>query len=37
MVDDILVNKAATIKRCVARATEEYAADPEGFADNFTR
>ncbi len=37
MVDDILVNKAATIERCVARAKEEYAADPEGFADNFTR
>jgi hypothetical protein len=24
MPDDILVNKAATIERCVARAQEEY-------------
>ena len=37
MVDDILVNKAATIERCVARAREEYAADPATFASNFTR
>lgn len=37
MVDDVLVNKAATIERCVARAREEHAADFEGFATNFTR
>lgn len=37
MVDDVLINKAATIERSVARALEEYAADPEGFAHNFTR
>jgi uncharacterized protein YutE (UPF0331/DUF86 family) len=37
MVDDVLINKAATIERCVARAREEYQADPEGFADNHTR
>ena len=37
MVDDVLVNKAATIERCVARAREEYAADPATFATNFTR
>lgn len=37
MVDDILLNKAATIERCVARAREEYRADPDGFAGNFTR
>lgn len=37
MADDVLINKAATIERCVARAREEYAADPEGFALNFTR
>jgi uncharacterized protein YutE (UPF0331/DUF86 family) len=36
-MDDVLINKAATIERCVARAREEYAADPEGFAHNFTR
>ena len=37
MLDDILVNKSATIERCVARAREEYAADPSSFATNFTR
>lgn len=37
MADDVLINKAATIERCVARAREEYAADPAGFATNFTR
>lgn len=37
MVDDVLVNKAATIERCVARAQEEYNADPASFATNFTR
>ena len=37
MVDDVLVNKAATIERCVARAREEYNADPASFATNFTR
>lgn len=36
MADDVLINKAATIERCVARAREEYAADPVGFATNFT-
>jgi uncharacterized protein YutE (UPF0331/DUF86 family) len=37
MVDDVLINKAATIERCVARAREEYAANPTGFATDFTR
>lgn len=37
MADDVLVNKAATIERCVARAREEYEADPATFATNFTR
>lgn len=37
MADDVLINKAATIERCVRRAREEYAADPAGFASNFTR
>ena len=32
MVDDVLLNKAATIERCVARAREEYEANPAGFA-----
>jgi uncharacterized protein YutE (UPF0331/DUF86 family) len=37
MADDVLLNKAASIERCVARAREEYAIDPSGFATNFTR
>lgn len=37
MVDDVLLNKAASIERCIARALEEYNADPSGFATNFTR
>lgn len=37
MVDDVLVNKAAVIERCVARAREEYAANPAGFATDYTR
>jgi len=37
MADDVLVNKAATIERCVKRAREEYERDPAGFATDFTR
>lgn len=37
MTDDVLLNKAATIERCVARARDEYNASPETFATNFTR
>ena len=37
MADDVLLNKAAAIERCVARAREEYACDPATFATNFTR
>lgn len=37
MTDDVLLNKAAMIERCVARAREEYAANPQGFAADFTR
>jgi uncharacterized protein YutE (UPF0331/DUF86 family) len=37
MADDVLINKAATIERCVRRAREEYAVDPASFAGNFTR
>lgn len=37
MTDDVLLNKAATIERCVARAREEFNADPQTFATNFTR
>lgn len=37
MADDVLLNKAASIERCVARAREEYVTDPDGFSTNFTR
>ncbi len=37
MADDVLINKAASIERCVARAREEYGSDPAGFAISFTR
>ena len=37
MDDDVLINKAATIERCVARAREEYARDTATFATDFTR
>ena len=36
-MDDVLINKADTIERCVARVREEYDRDPESFATNFTR
>lgn len=37
MADDVLINKSATVERCVARVREEYACDPANFATNFTR
>lgn len=37
MIDDVLINKAASIERCVARVREEYQADPASFADNHSR
>ncbi|GGX58356.1 type VII toxin-antitoxin system HepT family RNase toxin [Saccharospirillum salsuginis] len=37
MTDDVILNKVATIERCVQRAREEYEAEPETFATNFTR
>lgn len=37
MADDVLINKAATIERCVARAREEYQREPATFASDFTR
>ncbi|MBB6086805.1 type VII toxin-antitoxin system HepT family RNase toxin [Wenzhouxiangella marina] len=36
-MDDVLINKSATIERCVARAREEFDGDPEQFAVNVTR
>lgn len=37
MVDDVLINKAASIERCVRRAREEYHREPATFAADFTR
>lgn len=37
MVDDVLLNKASTIERCVARAREEYDRAPDTFDSDFTR
>lgn len=37
MADDVLLNKSATIERCVARAREEYQREPQTFGDDFTR
>ncbi|MBF0437588.1 MAG: DUF86 domain-containing protein [Magnetococcales bacterium] len=37
MADDVLINKAATIERCVGRARQEYGKEPESFANDFTR
>ncbi len=37
MADDVVLNKAASIERCVMRAREEYAADPASFAYNYSR
>lgn len=37
MADDIILNKAATIERCVSRAREEYDRDPDTFAQDYSR
>ena len=37
MPDDVLINKAATVERCVARAREEFDRDPATFTTDFTR
>ena len=37
MADDVLINKSATVERCVARAREEYAHDPANFATDVAR
>ena len=37
MVDDVLLNKAASIERCVARAREEYHHAPANFASDYSR
>lgn len=37
MADDVILNKAAIIERCVTRAREEYERDRAGFVQDFTR
>ena len=37
MLDDVLLNKSATVERCVARAREEFERDPATFETDFTR
>lgn len=37
MADDVVVNKAAIIERCVARVREEYAGDERNLTENITR
>ncbi|MEO5344966.1 MAG: DUF86 domain-containing protein [Magnetococcus sp. YQC-9] len=37
MQDDVLLNKTATIERCVARTREEFTKDPATFPEDFTR
>jgi uncharacterized protein YutE (UPF0331/DUF86 family) len=37
MVDDVVLNKVATIQRCVARVREEYDKGAETFAVDYTR
>ena len=37
MVDDVIINKAATIERCVARVREEYTKAGNNFAQDFSR
>lgn len=36
-MNDVALNKIQSIQRCVRRAREEYAADPNSFDTNFTR
>ncbi|OHB74139.1 MAG: toxin-antitoxin antitoxin component [Planctomycetes bacterium RBG_16_59_8] len=35
-MNDIIVNKIQSIQRCVERAREEYAKNPDGFDSDFT-
>jgi uncharacterized protein YutE (UPF0331/DUF86 family) len=36
-MNDVVINKIQSIQRCVRRAREEYQADRDGFATNYTR
>jgi len=35
-MNDIVINKVQSIQRCVRRARDEYQADPDTFATNYT-
>ncbi len=35
--DDVLINKAATIERCIKRIHEEYRGDKSAFLEDYTR
>lgn len=37
MADDVVLNKTATIERCVQRARDEYHKDPTTFISDLTR
>jgi uncharacterized protein YutE (UPF0331/DUF86 family) len=37
MADDVVVNKASIIERCLQRIEEEYQNDPENLYENVTR
>ena len=37
MPDDVVLNKAAIIERCIARVREEHAGDLRNLTDNLTR
>ena len=37
MADDVLLNKAAIIERCLNRIDEEYRGHEQEFETNFTR
>jgi uncharacterized protein YutE (UPF0331/DUF86 family) len=36
-IDDVILNKISSIRRCVERAKEEYFPDLDGFKNNFSR
>lgn len=37
MKDDVILNKVATIERCIARVKEEYLHSEEAFLTNYTK
>ena len=37
MADDVILNKAASIERCLRRITEEYGGDPRNLSGNQTK